>query len=150
MKTIVIASLAALLAGAGAVPVFATPSVTTPVQNVVQTRVVNAPIQFGLNTLNTTKVSCASSTCTLVLSAMNALSDCQSSGIWYIRVFVDDRVAPGEPVQGQLPGAGSGVSGSWQGLIHVKSGSHMVGLQVYVGAPCTEVGWSYNWGVGNP
>jgi hypothetical protein len=94
-------------------------------------------------------ISCPKPTCTLVLSAMQAIEDGDGMHEWAILGFVDGIQVGSPNYQGFLP-TNNYLSGNWQGSAAVSQGRHAVSFQIFGEANFILDSWSDSVTVTDP
>ena len=86
-------------------------------------------------------ITCPKATCTLALSAMQAIEDGDGTHEWAILAFVDGASVGPPNYQGFLP-TNNYLTGNWQGKYTVNQGAHVVSFQIFGEAYFILDGWS--------
>jgi hypothetical protein len=100
----------------------------------------------GYTTLETATMQCERlGGCMISMRIMSAISEATCKGQWAIVGLVDGNSVDGGPYQEGLPPSGETHTGTWQGAIQVKDGTHTVAFQLNVPCPATADQWSVRY-----
>jgi hypothetical protein len=88
-----------------------------------------------------TTITCPKPTCTLALTAMQAIEDGNGSIEWSILATVDGNPVGSPNYQGFLPN-NNYLTGNWQGNYAVRMGQHLVTFQIFGEANFILDSWS--------
>jgi hypothetical protein len=94
-------------------------------------------------------ITCPKPTCTLALSAMQAIEDGDGTHEWAILAFVDGAEVGSPNYQGLLP-INNYLTGNWQGSFAVSQGHHVVSFQIFGEANFILDSWSDSVTVTDP